>query len=111
MAMRRRRLATAAVWFLGLLTLAVLASYFLHTTPPTPDRTSQNRLPELRRMVEEQEKESAEATTAYMPTTTTRLGDLTASPEPVLQNLPGVVHFEVAVQAEKPTHRIVHLRD
>jgi hypothetical protein len=112
MAMRRRRLATAAAWFLGPLALAVLGFHFLRTTPPEmQDSTTASRLAELRKFIEDQEKESAEAFANYVPKTAARLDDLTASPEAVLRHLPGVVHIEVPVQAEKPTHRIVHLRD
>jgi hypothetical protein len=112
MAMRRRRLATAAVWFLGLLALAVLGSHFLRTTPPPPGSTTASRLSELRKLIEDQEKESATAVATYAPkTAAARLDDLTASPESVFKELPGVAHVEVAIQAENPTHLIVHLRD
>lgn len=37
--------------------------------------------------------------------------DLDVSAERILRNLPGVVEIEVKVRVEKPTHRIVHLRD
>src|SRR5262249_17434730 len=110
--MWRRRLATAGVSFLGLVTLAALGMHLLRTTPrQTVEARTQSRLPELRRMVERQEKESAEAVASSSPTTTARLDDLTASAELLLRQLPGVVRVEVAVRAEQPTHRIVHLRD
>jgi hypothetical protein len=110
--MRRKRLATAGASFLGILALAVLGSHFIRTSLSEMNGgTTASRLPELRKLVEQQERESAEATTAYTPKTTARLDDLTASAELVLRQLPGVVSVEVNVRAEKPANRIVHLRD
>lgn len=40
-----------------------------------------------------------------------RLDDLSISAERILQKLPGVVEVEVKVRVEKPTGRIIHLRD
>jgi hypothetical protein len=68
--MWRRRLATAGVSFLGLVTLAALGLQFLRTTPrQTVEARAESRLPELRRMVEQQENESAEAVASYAPKT------------------------------------------
>jgi hypothetical protein len=92
---------------LGLLALAVLAWHsFRKPPPPAP-----NRLPELRRLVEQQEKESAEAFAAYTPKTQGRLDDLAVPAGPLLRQLLGVVKVEIGVRADKPTHRIVHLLD
>jgi hypothetical protein len=109
--MWRRRPVTAGASLLGLVALAVLAFYLLFKEPPPPGGISDNRLTRLRAMVERQEKESTEAATSYAPKVTARLDDLTASAESVLRQLPGVVQVEVAVQAQDPKHRIVHLRD
>lgn len=97
---------------LGLLALAVLASHFLRTSTEQPANAKiKNRLPELRSLVEQQEKESAEAVAAFAPKSLSRLDDLTISAEAILRQLPGVVKVEVTVRAEKPTHRIIHLGD
>lgn len=40
-----------------------------------------------------------------------QIDDLDVSAERILRNLPGVVEIEVKVRVEKPTYRIVHLRD
>lgn len=45
------------------------------------------------------------------PSPSTRIEDLSASAEPILKKLPNVVDVEVKVQVEKPSHRIIHLRD
>jgi hypothetical protein len=44
------------------------------------------------------------------PATEGDICDLTSASK-LLRNLPGVSHVEVAVPADDPTHRIVHLRD
>jgi hypothetical protein len=102
---------TAGASLLGLVALAVLALYLLRTKPPAPGGIRENRLTSLRAMVEQLEKESAEAATSYAPKVTARLDDLNASAESVLRQLPGVIQVEVAVPAQEPKHRIVHLRD
>jgi len=61
--------------------------------------------------VAEEEEESAQAVANYRPKSKSRIGDLTVSVEGILRQLPGVVRVEVVVQAEKPTCRIIHLRD
>jgi len=64
----RKRMAAAGVSFLSLLAMTVLASYFLRTSPPEMrGSTTASRLPELRKLVEDQEKESAEAVASYSP--------------------------------------------
>jgi hypothetical protein len=89
--------------------LRVLFQQSRSESEPVADR--ENRIPQLRALVEQQQKESAEAAAAYVPKMMGRIDDLTASAETVLRELPGVVHVEVAVRAEQPTYRIVHLRD
>jgi hypothetical protein len=102
----------AGVGFLTILALSVLASHFFCTSQQqTADDKFEDRLPELRRLVEQQEQESAAAVANYAPETTAHLDDLNTSADGILRQLPGVVHVEVRVRAEKPTHRIVHLRD
>jgi len=49
-----------------------------------------------RTLVEQQEQESAAAVASYPPRAAARLDDLTASAEPLLQQLPGVVQVEIA---------------
>jgi hypothetical protein len=109
--MWKRRPVTAGACLLGLVALGVLAFYLLFKNPPPPGGSSENRLTMLRGTVEQQEKESAAAAASYAPKVTARLDDLTASAEFVLRQLPGVVQVDVAVPAQEPKHRIVHLRD
>lgn len=59
----------------------------------------------------DQEAQSAQAVANYLPETKARIDDLTLSAVDLLRQLPCVVQVEVGVQAHKPTHRIVHLRD
>jgi hypothetical protein len=47
----------------------------------------------------------------HAPKSPARIDDLEVSPAPLLQQLPGVVSVETLVNATKPTHRIIHLRD
>ena len=71
----------------------------------------ESRLSQLKKLVEQQEREFNEAAASYRPKTTAGLEDLTAAAEDILRLLPGVCNVKVAVQADKPTHRIIHLRD
>jgi hypothetical protein len=104
-----RRLTIAGALLVGL--LALLAWHFVYTTLPTPGTVSKNRLPELKKLIEELEKESATTVASYAPESAVRLDDMTASAETMLRQLPGSINVEIAVRAEKPTHRSIHLRD
>jgi hypothetical protein len=59
----------------------------------------------------DQEERSAQAVAAYQPKTTARIDDLSTSVPDLLRQLPGMVQVEIAVRADKPTHRIIQLRD
>ena len=73
--------------------------------------TIEERIQRLQRQIAEQELESAHAVANYIPTIKTQIDDLESPVVELLQNLPGVVHVEVLVKSDKPTHRIIHLRD
>jgi hypothetical protein len=109
--MKRGTTVVAGGLILGLVALAALGSHFFRRSPEPDDRETENRLPELRELVERQEKESADATDAYTPKMTGRIDDLTTSVETVLRQLPGIVNVELAVHADQPAHHIDHLRD
>jgi hypothetical protein len=68
-------------------------------------------VPELQQLVDEQERLSAQALSTYDAHAAGHLDDLTCSVEALLRRLPGVAEVEVSVRADKPTHRIIHLRD
>ncbi len=107
--MRKKGLVIA-----GLLVLLV-GGIFLYvnnqnTTPSHLPKT-EDRRPKLKELVARQEKESAQAVAAYHPTHKTQVDDLDSQVADLLRQLPGVVEVEVAVEAEKPTCRIIHLRD
>lgn len=70
-----------------------------------------DRRPELRRLVAEQEAESTQAVIKYQSKTQARIDALDISVVDLLRQVPGVVQVEAGVKAEKPTCRIVHLRD
>jgi hypothetical protein len=65
----------------------------------------------LERQVESQRNASAQAVADYAPKLAGRLDDLTIPAANLLRQLPGVADVEVLVRVEKPTHRVVHLRD
>ena len=78
---------------------------------PTPGLKHKDRIPKLTKAVAEQEEESAQAVANYQPKTEARIDALDISVVDLLRQVPGVVQVEVGVRAEKPTCRIVHLRD
>lgn len=79
-------------------------------SPPPPPKV-ETRIDKLKKIVADQEQESAKVFSDYRPTTRAQIDDLTASAEDIIRQLPGVAHVDVAVRAAKPTHRIIHLRD
>lgn len=76
---------------------------------PTPDRP--DRLPTLRAIAGDQEKEAAKSVATYRPRSNARVDYLQSSADDLLRGLPGVVDVEAMVRAKNPTCRIIHLRD
>jgi hypothetical protein len=72
---------------------------------------AEDRILRLERQVEPQRKASAQAVDAYAPKLAVRLDDLNVPTAELLRQLPGVADVEVLVRVDKPTHRIIHLRD
>jgi len=105
-----RRKGAVLVTAVGVLA-AGLVLYFHRNNAPQPPAKIDDRIPLLTKLVAEQEVESAEAVANYCPKTPARIDDLTASAADLLRQLPGAVQVEVSDSAEKPTCRIVHLRD
>jgi len=66
---------------------------------------------ELQRLVAEQENNSHRAAERYNPTLKWQLTDLTFPARDLLAGLPGVVEVEHSVKCDKPTRRVIHLRD
>lgn len=107
--MRRKGLVLA-----GLIVLLVgIVFLYVNNQKPSPSNptSTEDRRPKLKELVARQEKESAQAVAAYLPKNKTRVDDLNSQVADLLRQLPGVDEVEVAVAAEKPTCRIVHLRD
>lgn len=107
--MRRKGLVLA-----GLIVLLVgIGFVYVNNQKPSPSNptSTEDRRPKLKELVARQEKESAQAVASYLPKNKTRVDDLDSQVADLLRELPGVVEVEVAVAAEKPTCRIVHLRD
>ena len=73
--------------------------------------TTEDLISKLQRQIAEQDIESAQAVANYVPTTKNQIDDVESPVVELLQNLPGVAQVEVLVKSEKPTHRIIHLRD
>ncbi|MBI2806080.1 MAG: hypothetical protein HYX68_13955 [Planctomycetes bacterium] len=99
---------------LGLMTVGLVAlAIYIYTTRHRPSQqpTTEDRRPKLRKLVADQEAESAQALTNYKPKITARLDDLSAHVDDLLRAVPGVIQVEVLVKANKPTHRLIHLRD
>ncbi len=96
-----------------LLGFVALAGYHLlyRQSYPSPPAKIENRIPALTKLVADQEQKSAQAVAKYKPKCETKIDDLDAPAGDMLRQLPGVVDVQVGVSADKPTHRIVHLRD
>jgi hypothetical protein len=72
---------------------------------------SEGELEALEQQVAKQETASAQAVAEYRPVIPGRIDDLESPAAEILRQLPGVVQVEELVRCEKPTHRIIHLRD
>jgi hypothetical protein len=72
---------------------------------------TQRRIARLRAEVEEQRGAAERVVANYQPTSRGRIDDLQAPVEPLLRQLPGVVHVDTPVAVERPSARIIHLRD
>jgi hypothetical protein len=101
----RRAVATC----IGLaIVIAVAVAIYLRR----PLETIVDRRPELRKLVAEQEAESAQAVANYTPARKGDIGDIGALQAETLRGLPGVLDVDVMVNPEKAKNRcIVHLRD
>jgi hypothetical protein len=92
---------------------AVVAVRLWHRTEPDSYsvRATRKRADRLRGQVDQSEKDAALAVESYRPADGARLEDLAADAAALLRRLPGVARVDVAVNAERPTARIVHLLD
>lgn len=95
---------------IGAVALAFLLKGNSRTATPTP-AALENRIPALKKRLAEREKEIEQAVAAYSPKTDSRIDDLSAHAAETLRGLPGVVQVEVLVKSDKPSGRIIHLRD
>jgi len=96
--MRRWKNAVAVATTLGLLALSVYPFVKCQSLQQPPAET-ENRIPLLRRLVDEHEQESARAAANYHPKTRARIDDVTITVADLLRQLPGVVQVQVAVPA------------
>src|ERR1043165_3629274 len=106
--MRAWRNAVAVITIIG---LVVFAGVYLFINRQQSPAKIENRIPLLRKLVAEQQQESAQAVTKYLPKNEARINDLGISVAELLRQLPAVVPIEVGVQSAQPTCRIVHLLD
>jgi hypothetical protein len=107
--MRRRTALPVLALLAGF--VALLWMYGNHQSSSPPSAKDEDRIPKLTKLVADQEEESAQAVKNYQPKSQARIDDLGNSVDDLLRRLPGVAQVEVGVRAEKPTCRIVHLRD
>lgn len=103
-------MAAILVVVIGAVALAFFLKGSTRTATPTP-ATIENRIPTLKKRLAEREKEIERAVAAYSPKANARIDDLSAPAESIFRGLPGVVHVELLVKSDKPTGRIIHLRD
>lgn len=94
---------------------AVLAFWLTRNSssvaPPPSPTISDDLISKLKRQITDQEIESARAAANYAPLVKIQIDDLKSPVADLLRSLPGVVQVEALVKSEKPTHRIIHLRD
>jgi len=91
---------------------AVALAFFLKGNSRTATPTAiENRIPKLKKRLAEREKEIERAVAAYSPKANFRIDDLSSPADELLRGLPGVVQVEVLAKSDKPTRRIIHLRD
>ncbi len=99
----------------GAIIVAVLcllaAALVLPAVFPTCRYPSVPNLPFLQHQVAMQEEESAEAVANYVPKSSIQIDDLDSSIADLLRQLPGVAKVESSKTTDKPTSRIIHLRD
>jgi hypothetical protein len=112
MTVAKRSLAVLLLAATGVVVVAA-AFRFLHRAGQEGStlRATQDRVERLRGQLEQAEKDAALAVERYRPDQAVRLDDLAADAATLLRGLPGVARVEVAVKAERPTARIVHLLD
>jgi hypothetical protein len=92
--------------------VALLAgAVFVYVNSLSPAAKIEDRVQKLKKLIAEQEAESAHAVAEYTPKTQARIDDLDAHVDDLLRHLPGVAQVELALAAKKPKARIVHLRD
>ena len=99
---------------LVILCVGVALAFWLRgnvTGPTPPSGPTEDRIPKLKQQIAEQEVESAKAVAGYAPASKVRIDDLGSPVADLLRRLPGVVQVDVSVAADKPTSRIIHLRD
>jgi hypothetical protein len=94
-----------AVLALALLIASVLLAAGFEQQGKSTLAKDQALIPSSMKAVADQESKAA------LPLIQARIDDLGTSPVDLLRHLPGVVQVEVGVPSEKPTCRVVHLRD
>jgi hypothetical protein len=70
-----------------------------------------DRIKQLEQQVEHERHSSEQAVKTYVPKAAGKLDDLTTPAGDILRELPGVADVEILVKAQKPTHRVIHIRD
>lgn len=105
-----RKAAAILVVVIGAVALALFLKGNSRTATPTPTAI-ENRIPMLKQRLAEREKEIEQAVSSYAPKSKARIDDLAAPADEILRDLPGVVQVEFLVKADKPTRRVIHLRD
>ncbi len=102
-----------AVLFLALAGCAAVATGWWLESRRSPQPQSDEigvRIPELNRLVAEEEAKAPKVVADYTPGTSSRIDDLSAPAACLLRQLPGVVEVD-ARPTKNATHRLVHLRD
>lgn len=105
-----RKVVGILVVVIGAVALVFFLKGNYRTATPTPIAI-ENRIPMLKQRLAERREVIEQAIAAYSPKPSVRIDDLSAPADEIFRGLPGVIQVEVLVRADKPTGRIIHLRD
>lgn len=95
----------------GLLTAGIVSWKYRPKPQPQEISVAEGRLAELRTLVEQDRLAADDGLRRYAPRSKAHVDDLAADLCDILRQVPGVAGVESLVRPDKPTHRIVHLRD
>jgi hypothetical protein len=108
---RRFELICFCLLFGIIATTVVLRPWLWWQSEPADLARLGQRVQALEQEVAEARDTNLRATDTYAPVVQGQITDVTSPAVEILRQLPGVVDVSALVTCDKPTHRIIHLRD